>query len=198
MWTPSAATTGAPRGSSCRSSGWMMRNFTPSRPSDFTVATTVPITRASCIGSASLPAGAARRRGARGTLRGGLRAYPPSPGLQRLHAFARLREGGAGAGARAIACRRYGRRSSGTTVVLGGPPDALGEVGVGVEVLPHLAVELCDDHVGHARLPNPGPPGLDGRLHLGDLSAEQHIAPSSEVVGQAQLADRDPRRLHAG
>src|SRR5487761_2267476 len=49
MWTASAATSWLPSGRWCRSSGWMTRSFTPSRPGALTVATTVPITRASCM-----------------------------------------------------------------------------------------------------------------------------------------------------
>src|SRR5512135_1120078 len=49
MWTASAATTGAPEGWRWRSSGWTTIRRTPSSPADLVVATTVPMTRASCI-----------------------------------------------------------------------------------------------------------------------------------------------------
>ncbi len=47
-------------------------------------------------------------------------------------------------------------------------------------------------------LPDPSGSRLDGRLHLGHLAAEQHVALPAEVVGQPQLADRHPRRLDPG
>ena len=51
MLTASAATTGRPFGACCLSSGCTMRKRTPSRPTTFSVATTVPITLPSCTSS---------------------------------------------------------------------------------------------------------------------------------------------------
>src|SRR5664280_2687825 len=94
MWTASAATSWPPVGRNARSSGWITRSFTPSRPGDLTVATTVPITRASCM---PLPSPGARCRSARGARRlpgsggappGSLRAlaggFPDPPGEARV------------------------------------------------------------------------------------------------------------------
>src|SRR5664280_512680 len=94
MWTASAATSWPPVGRNARSSGWITRSFTPSRPGNLTVATTVPITRASCM---PLPSPGARCRSARGARRlpgsggappGSLRALaggsPDPPGEARV------------------------------------------------------------------------------------------------------------------
>src|SRR4051812_6410560 len=122
----------------------MTRNFTPSSPSALTVATTVPITRASCTASAPLPApftGRRSRTRASRRRRGvGLdRSLQPAAG-------ARLRTPASGPA--------YGR-GAGSAVGLRGTGHAGHEGRIGVQVLAHLAVELRDHDVCHPRAGDP-------------------------------------------
>src|SRR5690606_9211147 len=55
-WVASTATKGSPAGSRWMSSGWIIRNVTPSSPSTLRVATRLPITRANFMGFRSLSA----------------------------------------------------------------------------------------------------------------------------------------------
>ena len=70
----------------------------------------------------------------------------------------------------------------------------------GEQVVPHLAVELRDDHRSAPGVPGATRPMpiVDGRLHVGDRAAEQEVALAPEAVGEVDLERSDRGALDPG